>query len=139
VSKCQLQDVMPQPPPACEVAYGYVTQEVCSTVGDASGAVRSLVQCGTTAGHMSSGSEPEVLKQAADLRFLSWGGQDLNLRPTDYEFDSDAAATCVADRGRASDQRFLSALVRRSSGRFPVHRGADAGQIVANSARSAGP
>ena len=36
---------------------------------------------------MSSGSEPEVLKQAADLRFLSWGGQDLNLRPTDYEFD----------------------------------------------------
>ena len=40
---------------------------------------------GTTAGHMSSGSEPENLEQAADLRFLSWGGQDLNLRPTDYE------------------------------------------------------
>jgi hypothetical protein len=30
-------------------------------------------------------SEPEALEQAADLRFLSWGGQDLNLRPTDYE------------------------------------------------------
>jgi hypothetical protein len=94
VSKCQLQDVMPQPP-ACEVAYGYVTQEVCSTVGDASGAVGSLVQCGTTAGHMSSGSEPEFLKQAADLRFLSWGGQDLNLRPTDYE-SVRACSTLVA-------------------------------------------
>jgi hypothetical protein len=34
---------------------------------------------------MSSGSEPEAPEQAADLRFLSWGGQDLNLRPTDYE------------------------------------------------------
>ena len=30
-------------------------------------------------------TEPEALDQAADLLFLSWGGQDLNLRPTDYE------------------------------------------------------
>jgi hypothetical protein len=34
---------------------------------------------------MSSGSEPEAPEQAADLHSLSWGGQDLNLRPTDYE------------------------------------------------------
>jgi hypothetical protein len=34
---------------------------------------------------MSSKSESDSLEQAADLRFLSWGGQDLNLRPTDYE------------------------------------------------------
>ena len=52
---------------------------------DGSGAVRSLVQCGTTAGHISSGFEPGALEPAADLRFVSWGGQDLNLRPTDYE------------------------------------------------------
>ena len=36
---------------------------------------------------MSSGPKPKPSEQAADLRFLSWGGQDLNLRPTDYEFD----------------------------------------------------
>jgi hypothetical protein len=34
---------------------------------------------------MSSRSEAEAYEQAAELRFLSWGGQDLNLRPTDYE------------------------------------------------------
>ena len=71
--------------PACKVADRYVNQEGRSIVTDTPGAVRSRVQCGTTAGHMSSGSEPEALEQAADLRFLSWGGQDLNLRPTDYE------------------------------------------------------
>ena len=32
-----------------------------------------------------AGPKPEALDQASDLRFLSWGGQDLNLRPTDYE------------------------------------------------------
>ena len=42
---------------------------------------------------MSSGSEPEALEQTADLRFLSWGGQDLNLRPTDYEFDPALSST----------------------------------------------
>jgi hypothetical protein len=36
---------------------------------------------------MSPESEAEAIEQAADLRFLSWGGQDLNLRPTDYGFD----------------------------------------------------
>ena len=71
--------------PACKVADRYVNQEGRSIVTDTPGAARSRVQCGTTAGHMSSGSEPEALEQAADLRFLSWGGQDLNLRPTDYE------------------------------------------------------
>ena len=68
-----------------DVVSRYVTQEGRSTVVDGSGAVRSLVQCGTTAGHISSGFEPGALEPAADLRFLSWGGQDLNLRPTDYE------------------------------------------------------
>jgi hypothetical protein len=38
-----------------------------------------------TAGHMWLRSVHRSLEQAADLRFLSWGGQDLNLRPTDYE------------------------------------------------------
>jgi hypothetical protein len=71
--------------PACKVGERYVSQEGRPFVSDTPGAVPSRVQCGTTAGHMSSGSEPEVPQQAADLRFLSWGGQDLNLRPTDYE------------------------------------------------------
>ena len=71
--------------PACNVADRYVNQKGRPIVTDTPGAVRSHVQCGTTAGHMSSGSEPEAPEQAADLRFLSWGGQDLNLRPTDYE------------------------------------------------------
>jgi hypothetical protein len=70
---------------ACKVADRYVNQEGRPIVTDTPSAVRSRVQCGTTAGHMSSGSEPEAPEQAADLRFLSWGGQDLNLRPTDYE------------------------------------------------------
>lgn len=77
--------------PAWQVVYRYVTQEVHSSVKDASVTVRPRVQCGTSAGHMSPGSEPEALEQAADLRFLSWGGQDLNLRPTDYESVSDRA------------------------------------------------
>jgi len=72
---------------AWQVVYRYVTQETRSTVNDALVAVRPRVQCGTSAGHMSPRSEPEALEQAADLRFLWWGGQDLNLRPTDYEFD----------------------------------------------------
>ena len=71
--------------PPAKLFCRYVTQEMRSTVGDASVAVRPRVQCGTSAGHMSPGSEPEALEHAADLRFLSWGGQDLNLRPTDYE------------------------------------------------------
>ena len=71
--------------PPAKLFCRYVTQEIRSTVGDGSVAVRPRVQCGTSAGHMSPGSEPEALEQAADLRFLSWGGQDLNLRPTDYE------------------------------------------------------
>ena len=71
--------------PHAKVVCTYVTEEVRFNDWDASAAVRSLFQCGTTAGHMSPGSEPEALEQAADLRCLSWGGQDLNLRPTDYE------------------------------------------------------
>jgi hypothetical protein len=71
-----------------------------------------------------------------DLGFSWWGGQDLNLRPTDYEFDSDPPVTCAAGCIRPSDQRFFSSTDRMSSGRFPVHRGADAGQIVAISVRT---
>jgi hypothetical protein len=59
--------------PACKVADRYVNQEGRPIVTDTPGAVRSRVQCGTTAGHMSSGSEPEAPEQATDLRFLSWG------------------------------------------------------------------
>jgi len=40
---------------------------------------------GTTAGHMSSGSALDTPEQPADLCFPSWGGEDSNLRPTDYE------------------------------------------------------
>ena len=116
--------------PACQVAYRYVTQEVRSAVGDASGAVRSLVQCGTTAGHMSSGSEPEALEQAADLRFLSWGGQDLNLRPTDYEFDPTLSRTRVIEPIEPFDQRFLSPTQPNVTQRFAVRRGTNAGHIT---------
>ena len=41
------------------------------------------------------------------------------------------SATCGADRERASDQRFLYPTARMTSGPFPIHRGADAGRIVA--------
>jgi hypothetical protein len=33
-----------------------------------------------------------------------WGGQDLNLRPTDYEFDSEISATCGIDHEPMRDQ-----------------------------------
>ena len=52
-----------------------------------------------------AGSEPEALEQAADLRFLSRGGQDLNLRPTDYEFD----ACSLPAVGRSVHVRHLGA------------------------------
>src|SRR5919106_2825143 len=42
-------------------------------------------QCGATAGHTSSWWSCKKLEQAADLLFRWWGGEDLNLRPTDYE------------------------------------------------------
>jgi hypothetical protein len=71
--------------PPCKVADRYVNQEGRPIATDTPSAVRSRVQCGTTAGHMPSGSEPESPEHGADLGFLSWGGQDLNLRPTDYE------------------------------------------------------
>jgi hypothetical protein len=70
---------------------------------------------------------------ASDLGFSSWGGQDLNLRPTDYEFDPAISVTCGIDYQGARDQRFLFRTSRMTSRRFPVRRGADAGQIVANS------
>ncbi len=52
--------------PRLQVVCRYVTQEIRSTVNDDSVAVRPRVQCGTSAGHMSPGSEPEALEQAAD-------------------------------------------------------------------------
>jgi hypothetical protein len=84
--RCRPRTYVPQPP-ACKVADRYVNQEGRPIVSDTHAPVRSRVQCGTSAGHMSPGTEPEAIERAADLRFLSWGGQDLNLRPTDYEFD----------------------------------------------------
>jgi hypothetical protein len=81
-----------------------------------------------------TGSKPDRLRlRKPNPQVDRWGGQDLNLRPTDYEFDSGASATCAANPGRASEQRFLSEMVRSSSGRFPVRRGADTGHIVAHS------
>jgi lysozyme family protein len=71
--------------PPCKVADRYVNQEGHPIVTDTPSAVRSRVQCGTTAGHMPSGVRTRTPEQASDLGFLSWGGQDLNLRPTDYE------------------------------------------------------
>jgi hypothetical protein len=37
---------------------------------------------------------------------LSWGGQDLNLRPTDYEFDPPLSPTSEIEPERAVDKRF---------------------------------
>jgi hypothetical protein len=56
----------------------------------------------------------------------------LNLRPTDYEFDSDVSSTWSFELKTGSDQRLLSPTNRTSSGRFPVGRGADAGHTVAS-------
>ena len=83
---------MGRPHAPAQVVSRNATQEVRATVGDASGAGPLRVHRGTTAGHRSSGSEPTAPEQAADLRFLSWGGQDLNLRPTDYEFAARVSA-----------------------------------------------
>ena len=47
--------------------------------------VEDALQNAGPARHISSRSEAEASEQAAELRSLSWGGQDLNLRPTDYE------------------------------------------------------
>jgi hypothetical protein len=65
------------------------------------------------------------------LGVTRWGGQDSNLRPTDYEFVARAGATCGFDHERASNQHFLCPTARRISGGFPVRRGADAGRIIA--------
>jgi hypothetical protein len=43
------------------------------------------------------------LRTARDQWFLSWGGEDLNLRPTDYE---------SANREGADLEEFLNLLVR---------------------------
>src|ERR671918_1504731 len=41
--------------------------------------------CGTPAGHLEPGGRFVVRKQCVHQPFGSWGGEDLNLRPTDYE------------------------------------------------------
>ena len=40
---------------------------------------------GTHAGHIDRRTRRSEAYVASDLGFSSWGGQDLNLRPTDYE------------------------------------------------------
>jgi hypothetical protein len=107
---------MPRRPPPGKLFARYVTEEIRSTVKDASVAVRPRAQCGTRAGHMSPGSEPEAREQASDLRFLSWGGQDLNLRPTDYEFDSLTFTTCSDKRKR----RLISVFPTQRFGGVPI-------------------
>ena len=62
-------------------------------------------RCGTTAGHMSSGSPPDTLKDRADLGFLSWGGEDSNLRPADYEFDPARRGDQAKSAKRRPDQQ----------------------------------
>jgi hypothetical protein len=52
------------------------------------------------------------------LGVTRWGGQDSNLRPTDYEFVARAGATCGFDHERASNQHFLCPTARRISGGF---------------------
>jgi len=49
-------------------------------------------QCGAMAGHISLRATSASRKQASDLPFLWWGGEDLNLRPTDYESAEDGCA-----------------------------------------------
>jgi hypothetical protein len=42
-------------------------------------------QCGATAGHIAPGAVARGPNSPPDLAFCEWGGEDLNLRPTDYE------------------------------------------------------
>jgi hypothetical protein len=61
---------------------------------------------GAGAGQIAGAATEQGSDMASGLGFSWWGGQDLNLRPTDYEFDSDTRATCAVGCRRASDQRF---------------------------------
>jgi hypothetical protein len=62
-----------------------------------------------------------------DLRFRSWGGEDLNLRPTDYEFDPDEFGDQQKVRKIAYDQDVGYAELPIVSHRFAVDRGTHAG------------
>ena len=57
------------PAPPATLMTDMSIKKAAQIVCDTPGAVRSRVQCGTTAGHLSSGSEPEAPEHAADLRF----------------------------------------------------------------------
>ena len=50
---------------------------------------------GADAGQIADTAAKPTLHMPCDLGFSSWGGQDLNLRPTDYEFDSSISVTAA--------------------------------------------
>jgi hypothetical protein len=52
---------------------------------DSNNAIVSRGRCGADAGQIADGALEPRAHMASDLQFSSWGGQDLNLRPTDYE------------------------------------------------------
>jgi hypothetical protein len=63
----------------------------------------------------------------SDEELSSWGGEDLNLRPTDYEFDPGRSVTCAIRAELPSEQGLLSSKETDVSHGFAVHRGANAG------------
>jgi hypothetical protein len=61
------------------------------------------------------------------LAIHAWGGEDLNLRPTDYEFDPDEFGDQPKVRKIAHDQGVGYAELPIVSHRFAVDRGTHAG------------
>ena len=83
----------------------YGTSRICLIGPPALNPGPSRDRCGTTAGHMSSGSAPDTPEQPADLCFPSWGGEDSNLRPADYEFDLAGRGDQPKSAGTGPDQQ----------------------------------
>jgi hypothetical protein len=63
---------------------------------------------------------PAAQETTADLRFPSWGGEDLNLRPTDYEFDQERLSDQPKCTNIAADQH---EWVLKAAQRFATFRG----------------
>ena len=87
--------------------------------------------CAPTRPHGGRGVARKAARKRKTAGRWWWGGQDLNLRPTDYESVPAGSVTCGGDHKSAPDRRLFYPTARMTSGRFPVRRGADAGRIVA--------
>ena len=97
------------------------------------GSARDLVSTGhgTRARHNAARPLGQGQDVALDLRFLLWGGEDLNLRPTDYE-DCATSLACRIWDDMPSERGFIYPTPTGVSHRFAVHRGANAGHIRIN-------